>query len=116
LTVALGQFYFLAATVGHPSVNQVILIFTIVLIDAIFPLIIGPALDRLARILWVIRGLVQSCFVAVILLRVPPSNYSNLKWSVALLTLMLVQLLILAPLGSYLQRRRTSIYDQSPNG
>jgi|GEM_PF-3761985 len=113
LTVALGEFYFLAATVGRPGTNQVFLILSIVLIDTFFPFIIAPVLLRRVRIFWFGRGVLQSSFVLLVLLVVPVGEYSHLGWSVALLSVMLAQLLILAPVGGFVLRRLRA-YDQSP--
>lgn len=106
LTVALGLFYFLASTSGRPSSNQLLIILGIVAVDAIFPLIIGDVLELRFRKVWFVRGVLQSAFVLGVLILVPESQYTDRVWSVALLVLMLVQLLVLAPLDSLMQRRR----------
>ncbi|MFC9678424.1 hypothetical protein [Streptomyces sp. NPDC056948] len=105
LTAALAQFYFLAATIGSPSVNQLLLISGILFTDAIFPIAIGPVLSSRLRTIWVIRGAVQTSFIFWILFFVPPVHYVRVEWSAIMLLLMLVQLFVLAPLESRARRR-----------
>ncbi len=100
LTVALGQFYFLGATTGDPSTNQLLIILSILVIDALFPLILGSILSLRARITWVIRGILQAGTVMLILLFVDPQSYTHIEWSAGMLTLMLIQLVIIAPIES----------------
>jgi hypothetical protein len=107
LTTAFVQFYLLAATLGHPSTNQLLIILSIVFIDTFFPLSLGDTLEQRLRAVWMLRGVLQSLFVLAILVLVPPRDYPNLVWSLAWLLLMLVQLLVLAPLDNRRQRQRS---------
>ncbi|MFJ8053724.1 hypothetical protein [Streptomyces luteogriseus] len=109
LTIALAQFYFLGATIGSPSVNQLLLILGILVIDAVFPLAIGAVRSRRTRLIWVLRGSVQAAFVLWILLFVPAAHYVQVRWSVIMLLLMLVQLFVIAPLESHYMRRRNRL-------
>jgi hypothetical protein len=117
LTIALAQFYFLGATVGEPGTVQVFLILTILLIDTLFPIVIGSVLSARIRQVWVGRGLAQSALIALILWRVPPADYGAIKWSAGMLGLMLVQLLILGPIESARQKKQYfKFQDHLPNG
>ncbi|MGW7510541.1 hypothetical protein ACWGJ0_22915 [Streptomyces massasporeus] len=109
LTIALAQFYFLGATIGNPTVNQLLLILGILVIDAVFPLVIGAVRSRRTRFIWVLRGSAQTAFVLWILLFVPAAHYVQVKWSVIMLLLVLVQLFVIAPLESYYMRRRNRL-------
>ncbi|MEX1652235.1 hypothetical protein ABZ960_03510 [Streptomyces pseudovenezuelae] len=109
LTIALAQFYFLAATIGNPTVNQLLLIIGILLADAIFPLVIGGVRSRRTRFVWVLRGTAQSTFVICILIFVPASHYTRVRWSVVMLLFMLVQFFVIAPLESHYMRKKNQI-------
>ncbi|MFD5913476.1 hypothetical protein ACFWHL_32650 [Streptomyces massasporeus] len=109
LTVALAQFYFLGATIGSPSVNQLLLILGILVTDAVFPLVIGAVRSRRTRVIWVVRGSAQTAFVLWILLFVPASHYGQVRWSVIMLLLVLVQLIVIAPLESHYMRKRSRL-------
>ncbi|MCF1648451.1 hypothetical protein [Streptomyces indiaensis] len=109
LTVALAQFYFLGATIGSPSVNQLLLILGILVTDAVFPLVIGAVRSRRTRFIWVVRGSAQTAFVLWILLFVPASHYGQVRWSVIMLLLVLVQLMVIAPLESHYMRKRNRL-------
>ncbi|MFF7735808.1 hypothetical protein [Streptomyces sp. NPDC007984] len=109
LTIGLALFYFLGATIGSPSVNQLLLILGILVVDAVFPLAIGSVRSRRTRLIWVLRGGAQTAFVCCILLFVPAAQYVQVKWSVIMLFLMLVQLLVIAPLESHCMRRRSRL-------
>jgi len=98
LTACLVQFYFLGATIGQPGVAQLLLILSICAIDACYPLVLGPVLDRRSNREWLVRGVLQIAGIASILLFVSPDSYSDLVWSVVWLALMLLQLLVFAPL------------------
>jgi hypothetical protein len=118
LTIALGLFYFLASTVGRPSSSQLVIILGIVVVDAIFPLVIGDVLSLRMRTIWIIRGVLQSAFVIVVLVSASDQNLRATGWSAALFCLMLLQLFVLGPLGGHLQRRGELIRNshQTPNG
>ncbi|GFH37214.1 hypothetical protein SCWH03_34500 [Streptomyces pacificus] len=106
LTAALAQFYFLAATIGTPTVNQLLLISGILFADTMFPIAIGSVISLRQRVIWVVRGIVQTAFIFWILLFVAPAHYVRVEWSAGMLVLMLIQLFIFAPLESRARRNR----------
>lgn len=109
LTVALSEFYFLAATTGRPSTNQLLLILSIVAIDALYPLILGRVLSLRYRVFWVVRGVLQTAGILSILVFVSHSDYGRVEWSAAWVGLMLTQLLIIVPAELHRRWRRTRL-------
>jgi hypothetical protein len=105
LTVALSEFYFLAATTGRPSTNQILLILSIIVIDALYPLILGQVLSLRSRVFWVARGMLQTAGILCILVFVRHSDYGRVGWSAAWLGLMLTQLLVIVPAELHWRRR-----------